>query len=99
MNFLFGLLLALTSSLFVFTVWYVTPLKEKIPAKPVYVTMVVLALLSVWSNLGTYGPRNSLSSNTYKATATRTEVQPSTEFIESSDRVGQFDEKLEQDKP
>lgn len=103
MNFLFSLAQGAASAAVLWVIYLAIPkalwdampsgvMKWKKPAATFLASMI--AVFVTVNSAMTYGPRYSLSSSSQAPTPESVEVEKGKQFIHKTERVGQFDEKI-----
>lgn len=100
MNFLFGLAIAAGTAAVIPLCWYLFGLTKTGYTKQMWIGYVVIVALIGFTNFQTYGPRNGIVKHQQQEyIPKRKEKLPSTPLVEPVDRIGQFDQLLEDEDP
>lgn len=94
MNILFGLIPAL-GICFVATVLV---FMKKIQPRTAAVISILSIVAALFSSLQTYGPRVELAETSMPYAPERTEVETGSKLVDSEDRFGKFDNRIEAEK-
>jgi hypothetical protein len=102
MNILFGVALALSSAIFLVVLYHLAGASKIMSRKMFYRGLVFLMAAIVYSSVQTYGPRLGLDTPTaaYTPEVRAVEEAEATDLFETTrERVGQFDDRLEEERP